>query len=469
MEENSLSVRYARTRRDLTAVNEDIMDMPRNYDRIGELRKRREQLENQFIAADKAYKEKRAEVNELTKAYNTLYTQHWHLERQYNGLDPTAAPQQRREFIMRCPADGCRGFLSSAYKCGLCSKWTCTKCLECIGEAKEGEHTCKPESVESAKLIQKETRPCPKCGTRIYKIDGCDQMWCVMEGCNTAFSWNTGHVVTGTIHNPHYYEWLRRTGGNLPRETGDIPCGGIPGFHFLNRIGRCLFLNEGLRNKLYAVHRGLNDFNEVRLPQFPARPPAMMNKDENVRYLMNEVNEEEWQRLLVNKESRFIRKREIGQILQTIITAGSDLLNGIDARITAVSAVYDRAITQMQQQVQTRVLTPALRNDALRQGRIDVSARIRTEQKEAIEWLEGAALTQLEELRAYANDSYKLLGKRMHMAVPQIAEDWTWKPVRILYRDPSKKKKAPAAAAGTAQNMIEGDGDSDTEEADALI
>jgi hypothetical protein len=74
----------------------------------------------------------------------------------------------KREFLMRCPADECRGFLSTAYKCGTCEKHTCSECLEVLGldetslEALKAAHTCKPDNVESAKTIKKETRPCPK-------------------------------------------------------------------------------------------------------------------------------------------------------------------------------------------------------------------------------------------------------------------------------------------------------------------
>ena len=132
--------------------------------------------------------------------------------------------EEKRQFIMACPDEGCRGFLSSAYKCELCKLYTCPKCYEIIGDKKDNpDHVCNEDSVKSAELIKSETKPCPSCGTRIFKIDGCDQMWCTE--CHVAFSWRTGRRETGIVHNPHFYQWQRDTNnGEAPRVPGDNPC-----------------------------------------------------------------------------------------------------------------------------------------------------------------------------------------------------------------------------------------------------
>ena len=41
---------------------------------------------------------------------------------------------ERKKFIMPCPADDCRGFLSTSYKCEVCKKFSCPKCLVVLGE-----------------------------------------------------------------------------------------------------------------------------------------------------------------------------------------------------------------------------------------------------------------------------------------------------------------------------------------------
>jgi len=234
-------------------------------------------------------------------------------------------------------------------------------------------------------------------------LRNCDQMWCVMEGCGTAFSWNSGHVVTGTVHNPHYYEWLRRNGGGAApaREVGDIPCGGLPAAYQIIGALRPSCIPAEIRNRILETHRNIRELIDMRLRDYPARPEALANKDLDVEYLMNTLTEAEWKRQLELSEARFNRKKEIGQILQTLATAGSDLMNYILNQSAAGPEVY------------------------------------------AV-WLSTTALEQIELLRTFGNDSLKTLAKRDRTAVPQLEECWKWKAARALYRP--VKVEAPAEA-----------------------
>ena len=124
------------------------------------------------------------------------------------GAGGTTGPSLRRDFIRKCPIDECRGFLSSALVCGVCTIKACARCWQAIVPTGEEQHHCVPEDVRTAELLQRETRPCPRCAARISKVEGCNQMWCT--SCNSAFMWHTGAPVTGPIHNVHYFEYLRR-------------------------------------------------------------------------------------------------------------------------------------------------------------------------------------------------------------------------------------------------------------------
>lgn len=123
--------------------------------------------------------------------------------------------------IRHCVRENCNGFLDDDFKCGSCSSVICPDCFE----VKNDDHICNEDTKKSIMIMNKETKNCPKCLFSISKIDGCDQMFCTI--CHTAFSWKTGIVENGRIHNPHYYEYRRKisANGEIPREEGDEPCG----------------------------------------------------------------------------------------------------------------------------------------------------------------------------------------------------------------------------------------------------
>ena len=161
-------------------------------------------------------------------------------------------------FIRPCPntANNCRGFLSTQWKCNLCNMWACKDCHEIKGTTQDAPHECNPDNLASAKLIDTETRPCPKCGARVFKISGCNQMFCT--ACNDcAFDWVTGRIET-IIHNPHYFEFQRqRNGGQAPRVLGDILCGREVDHATIHTITMDLFPREEI-SRMIVVWKNTN-------------------------------------------------------------------------------------------------------------------------------------------------------------------------------------------------------------------
>ena len=130
---------------------------------------------------------------------------------------------ERQSIGRPCPKENCRGFLSSQWKCSVCDMWTCPECHQLKGFTRDAHHTCNPDDVATAKLLNSDTKPCPSCRTPIHKLVGCDQMWCTQ--CHTGFSWRSGAIQT-RVHNPHFFEWQRQNnGGVAPRRPGDFECG----------------------------------------------------------------------------------------------------------------------------------------------------------------------------------------------------------------------------------------------------
>lgn len=291
---------------------------------------------------------------------------------------------EARQFIMKCLAEGCRGFLSSGWKCGTCQKHFCSDChAEKTGVKEQDEaHVCKEDAKATASMIRQETRACPSCGIRISKIEGCDQMWCV--SCHTTFSWNTGQVLLNTVvHNPHYYEYLRKNNGSVPREAGDVPCGGLPnGYWFMRTMNEfTTAISQSNRTEILECLRCLNDIQHVRLPQYPLRQNANTNREVDIKYLMNQITEEEWGTTLERTESKGEQRREIGLILQTLLHVGSE-------KFTAIS------------------------NSQVKNERLKLLYEL---------------LTEMRKVREYTNKSLLEKGIQMGMVVPQISNEWYWR------------------------------------------
>ena len=254
---------------------------------------------------------------------------------------------ERRAFIKKCPGENCEGFLSTQYKCELCGIKVCPKCFAIEnahgdGETKDAEHICNEDDLKSAELIRKETRNCPSCGTGIYKIAGCDQMWCTQ--CHTPFSWKTGKKVNGVIHNPHFYAWRNAGGGgghvNAP---GAVMCGGLPRlFNFRKGITTALEENYRLQHgaesfvrtqpwkesnertgllNIYNLHRAATHFGAVELDNVRTRcNRAVDNEDLRIRYMMKEIDKKEMKAILIKRDTQREKALAILQIYELVNT-----------------------------------------------------------------------------------------------------------------------------------------------------
>ena len=231
---------------------------------------------------------------------------------------------ERRAFVRACPYTDCKGFLSTAWKCGLCEKWTCPECHEGRGPDRDAPHTRDPPNLETARLLERDSRPCPKCAALIFKIDGCDQMWCTQ--CHTAFSWRRGTIETSTVHNPHYYDYMRRQ-GHLPRNPGDVPCGGLPGWHGLV-VG--LRLRESPWFACVAgAHRAIAHTQHVLIPRYTTNIQTD-NRDLRIKYMLKDINDDEFKKKIQQREKARLRKADIRQVCEMVVAVLTDLFQVLE-------------------------------------------------------------------------------------------------------------------------------------------
>lgn len=237
-----------------------------------------------------------------------------------------------RKFVRKCPISECRGFLSSRWKCGTCETNICNKCNE---RREDNDHVCDPANVETMNLLNKDTKPCPSCGTMISKISGCDQMWC--PDCQTAFSWNKGTIEAGTVHNPHYYEFMRRqNGGVAPRNHGDIPCGGLPDvYSFQRAIGN---QRRGVPREqqtvLMNIMQVINHILHVEMRNHRNDDTQLVNRALRVDYLLHRITDDKLKETLQQNEKAREKKRDFLNIYQMFCDVGSDIFRQIMAEKT---------------------------------------------------------------------------------------------------------------------------------------
>ena len=146
------------------------------------------------------------------------FVDEWRYWKKYKQSIGMIEPKKDFLYICPCPSE-CNGLINDDYMCLVCKLRVCEKCREIENK----NHKCNPQTVATVKFLSTSkglTKPCPKCATPIFKINGCDQMFCGV--CHITFSWNFGSINEGVIHNPHAIAWMRTIGQqNNPKLLGN--------------------------------------------------------------------------------------------------------------------------------------------------------------------------------------------------------------------------------------------------------
>jgi len=334
-----------------------------------------------------------SQIVQLNKVYGSLLARHRELYRKVT--------HERQCYTRCCPKNGCRGFLTQQWKCGICETKFCKSCHQPVdsntettveptedstGEPiedsleeprnefiytnEEGtseeplaqtaptssriQHVCNQDDVETAKLLEKNTKPCPSCSMGIFKIDGCNQMFCT--NCNTAFHWVTRNIMNVNIHNPHYFEWIRNQAAN--EASGNI-----------NRPANNNCQNDGITNetsmsllRIIRIERNITEaqkeeilefvrvcrnilhIREVVMPQYLFNY-AERNREIRILFMRNKITESEFKRYIQKNDKKHSKSQEIYHVYQFLVNSSSDIilryLDSLKRKIVSNSAMKE--------------------------------------------------------------------------------------------------------------------------------
>jgi len=290
-------------------------------------------LKKETEAADEAAKSAREKLSSLQ--YDLRHASLELVFARNQVLGTTTDDGERVAFVSRghCPRESCNSFIGENWSCCVCKTKVCSHCLEITEE----DHVCNTATTESVKAIRSECRPCPKCHVRIFRVDGCAQMWCTQ--CQCAFSWTTGkEIKVATLHNPHYTEWQRRQHtnaivGNIcnrPATYSEI--------QYCNPSRSCVYNDRHLISDIISIARRLEEMrdNEGQL----TRRFQMKSLSTRVHHIRGKSTPEQFKTAIQRTDKARSKNEERSHILGMFIDIVSDIIVGYVNGITPIKEVY---------------------------------------------------------------------------------------------------------------------------------
>ena len=264
-------------------------------------------------------------------------------------------------FIHRCADSDCNGFVSSAWKCGICDKYTCSHCRELKAARDDHDHVCNPDSVASVSLLKTDTKPCPNCKVLVHKTEGCDQMFCTQ--CKRLWSWNSGQFETRG-HNPHYLQWMRENhAGGMPREPGEVLCGREIDPHFIVLLHRDManlqlsLMARKLWNDDIAKHFGAIFSMTSSIPHLRFHDLQRLTIDRTTinlharkAFLANTLSLTKFKQTILRNHLLALKNEHISQIIHAVIQATTDIAFRFQRELSASNTSNTSHLTSLAHQ-----------------------------------------------------------------------------------------------------------------------
>ncbi len=309
--------------------------------RLGVYKKHKEEIlldkEKALMPLTVGYMDRLNNIEKLKEKKAEFARKMFELDQEINNLMGKVQKEviTKYEWTQACPTTGCRGFLNNSNECAVCQKKFCKHCFE----VKTEEHECDKDLVETMKLIKKESKPCPKCGEFISKISGCDQMFCT--SCGTAFSWKTGNIEMGVIHNPHAHQffqnnqdaynlYMQNRNNNNGQVNGNNPCRDlVPRLMEFRKLTFFNNLTREMTNNIDDYRRHVYEYHQYRQDEIERELQSVdKNQDLRIRYLKNEIDEKHFKTMLHMRNKRILFRQQVHEVVvSTKIIFGNMLWN----------------------------------------------------------------------------------------------------------------------------------------------
>ena len=215
---------------------------------------------------------------------------------------------------------------------------------------------CDDEQIETFKKIKEDSKTCPSCGEFISKISGCDQMFCVK--CGTAFSWKTGQVERGVVHNPHAHAFFQNNPhlGEIYRNNinGNNGNGCRP--HVPQMFSIVHKISHGLRTEIQNLHRTVAEFRayyrNTYTEKIEGNINGTMNKDYRVLFLNKRITETKFNHMIHMRYKRHNFNKQIANLIRStfdivelmlweIADSSEDNFDSIEKLYNSNANIYD--------------------------------------------------------------------------------------------------------------------------------
>ena len=237
--------------------------------------------------------------------------------------------------------------VDAVVSCEECKYMICGRCEVVLGRENENGkmHVCDVNLLENRKAILEETKPCPKCRTRIFRTAGCSHMKCTF--CQTFFDWESG-LITESTTNFHYeglQHQIRRVGSGEVGGGEVVGGGGGGGGHedCFNEITELPLIS---RDVMFAARPGLfedvgwgldalyqesadvrflkfSKYNEMKLLETKEEKRQELQLD----FLMDRLSEKDWGVRLYTLVRNYKRDLNLARIYHLYLACVDQILS----------------------------------------------------------------------------------------------------------------------------------------------